>query len=171
MPSVITTAISKPSGDGVSGLKKIWVVEFTALNTFTETAGVITAMALQATKVFFGWAFEPGNAHMTAAFMRSRDNGTLFYEHKLSVRFNRYETTKRNELKIAAAVDLAIIALDRNGKYWLMGRECGMSQDPSIVDLGKAMGDFSGFDMAFMSNEIDLPIEVSSGVVATLALT
>lgn len=171
MTCVVSSVIAKPCGDGVSGLKKIWAVEWDALDTITETANVISALTLDGVKAFFGWSFEPGQAQMTANINRSRENGTLFYEHKLNVKFNRYETTKRSEIKIVAAADLALIALDRNGKYWLLGRVNGMSLESGTGDTGKAMGDFSGFELNFTGMEPDLPIEVSSGVATTLSLT
>jgi hypothetical protein len=171
MTCVLSTAIAKPCGDGVSGLKKIWAVEWDALDSITETAGVITAMTLDGVKAFFGWSFEPGQAQMTANINRSRENGTLFYEHKLNVKFNRYETTKRNEIKIVSAADLAIIALDRNGKYWLLGRVNGMTLESGTGDSGKAMGDFNGFELNFTGMEEDLPIEVNSATVTSLSLT
>lgn len=171
MACVLTTALTKPCGEGVSGLKKVWAVEFTALNTMTVTAGVVTAMALDATKVFFGWEFEPGNASMSNPIQRSRENGTLYYEHKLTVKMNRYETTKKNEIKIISASDVALIALDRNGKYWLLGRENGLTLESGSGSIGAGMGDFSGFELAFTGMEPDFPVEVDSSTVTSLALS
>jgi hypothetical protein len=171
MSCVLTTAIAKPCGDGVSGLKKIWAVEHAALNAITETAGVVTAMTLDAGKAFFGWSFEPGQAQMTAPILRSRENGTTYYEHKLAVKFNRFETTKRNEIKIVAAADTAMIALDRNGKYWLLGKNNGMTLESGTGDSGKAMGDFAGFDLNFTGAEEDLPVEINSATITSLSLS
>lgn len=168
---VLTAAISKPCGNGISGVKKMWAVEHSALGTFTETAGVITAMALDGGKSFYGWEMEPGQGQFTAPIQRSRDNGTTFFEHKATCRFNRYETTKRNEIKIIASADIALIALDRNGKYWLLGKENGLSLESGSGDSGKAMGDFSGFELSFTGMEPDLPIELNSSVVTSLSLT
>jgi len=171
MACIVTTAITKPCGDGIAGIKKLWAVEHPALDTMTLTAGVVTAMALDATKVFLGWDIEVGAAKMTAAIQRNRDNGTLFYEQKIAVKFQRYEVTKRNEIKILATADLAIVALDRNGKYWLLGRENGMSLDSGSADSGQAMGDFNGFELSFTGMEGDLPVELNSSVVTSLALS
>lgn len=171
MTCVLTTALTKPCGEGISGIKKIWAVEHEALNTMTVSAGVVTAMALDASKTFFGWVMEPGAAKISNGIMRSRDNGTLYYEHKATVKFNRWEVTKRNEIKIIAAADIALIALDRNGKYWLLGRENGLSLDSGSADSGQAMGDFSGFELSFTGSEPDMAVEVDSSTVTSLALT
>lgn len=170
MTCVLTTAISKPCGNGKSGIKKMWAVEHSALATVTETAGVVTALTLDAGKSFFGWEMEPGQATFSAPIQRSRENGTTFFEHKASTRFNRYETAKRNEVLIIASADVVIIALDRNGKYWLLGKENGLSVESGQGTVGQAMGDFSGFEIAFTGQEDAPPVEVSSSVVTGLSL-
>jgi hypothetical protein len=89
----------------------------------------------------------------------------------VACKFNRWETTKRNEIKIISAADLLIICLDRNGKYWLCGRENGMSLESGSGAIGANMGDFSGFELSFKSSEIDMPIEINSATVTSLNLS
>ncbi len=171
MSCVLSSAISKPCGNGKSGVKKMWAVEHAALATIAETAGVVTTLTLDGGKSFYGWEMEPGQGTFNSPIQRNRANGTTFYEHKATVKFNRYETTKRNEILIIASADILLIALDKNGKYWLLGKENGLSLESGQGTSGQAMGDFSGFELAFTGEENELPVEINSTVISGLSLS
>lgn len=171
MTCVLSSTISKPCGNGKSGIKKYWAVEHAALATIAETAGVVTTLTLDGGKSFFGWEMEPGQGNFTSPIQRSRENGTTFFEHKATAKFNRYETTKRNEVLIIASADILLIALDRNGKYWLLGKENGLSLEGGQGSSGQAMGDFSGFELSFTGQENEPPVEINSTVISGLSLT
>ena len=61
-----------------------------------------------------------------------------------------------------------VIVLDKNGVYWLCGEDGGLSLMTSTSPLGKAMGDFNGFDLVLGGNEPDSMIEVQGSLIATL---
>lgn len=166
----LTATIAAECKDGKSGISKIWAVERNSADTTTEVAGVITAMVLDGARAFFGWNFAKDSAKYDMDIVPSIETGTETYAHKANFKFYQYETTKRNEMKLAAQASLWMIALDFNGKYWLLGKDRGMDMQASTVTSGAKIGEFNGFELNFMSEEPDAIIEVDSATIATLSL-
>lgn len=171
MPCVLTQGFTLDCKDKVGGLKAIYVVEFDAANTSTLASGEITAMALDATKVFFKYELPKGVSSMTWTVQTNPDNGTTFYESAVVVKLRGISTAKRNELKLLAASPLLLIARDNNDIYWLNGLTTGCDVTVAAVNTGTTMGDAYGMDITFLHRESDLPAKLQSSVVTSLALT
>ncbi len=168
MPCALTSSIALGCKDAVGGLKKIYVTELENKATLTKTAGVVSAFTLATGKRFWVYDFEKEQADLVETINPSSENGTTFYSSELKVRLNKRDTTKRNELILVAVNRLLIIALDRNGIYWLMGEENGAELMPSTSNSGKAMGDFNGYDLVFGSKESAPNIEVTGSLIPSL---
>lgn len=166
----LTSSIALGCKDSVGGIKRIYITELENKATLTKTAGVVTAFTLTTGKKFWTYDFEKETAELTETITRSDENGTTFYAPELKVRLNKRDTIKRNELKLVAVNRCMIIVLDRNGIYWLLGEENGMDLQTSTSVLGKAMGDFNGYDLTFMGKEVDAAAEVTGSLIATLTV-
>lgn len=156
MSCILTAAIAANCKDGVGGISNLWAVELSAVTggTATETAGALTAFALEGGKVMFAWNFAKDSAAIMEDANPSIENGTTFWRHTLEVSFWKWETAKRNELKIAAATPIAFIAKDYNGNYWLLGRSRGLDmQSGSQATSGKLLGDKNGYTLTFAGDE------------------
>jgi len=168
MPCALTSNIALGCMDSVGGLKRIYVTELENKATLTKAAGVITAFTLATTKRFWVYDFEKQNAELTEKINTSNENGTVFYEGELKVSLNKRDVAKRNELALLAVNRLLIIALDRNGIYWLIGEENGATLMPSTSVSGKAMGDRNGYELVFGSMESTQFAEVTAALIPTL---
>lgn len=170
MPCALTTSVPLGCKDSVGGIKRIYVSELANKLTLTKTAGVATAFTLATGKRFWVYDFEKETGEASETITRSDENGSTFYAQELKVRLNKRDTVKRNEIKLLAANNCMVIVLDKNGVYWLCGEDSGMSLMTSTSSLGKAMGDFNGFDLVFSGREIDSMTEVTGSLIAALIL-
>lgn len=168
MSCALTTSISQGCKDSVGGIKRIYVTELANKATLTKVSGVVTAFTLASTKRFWVYDFEKETAEATETITTSQDNGTTFYAQEVKIRLNKRDTVKRNEIKLLAVNNCMVIVLDKNGVYWLCGEDGGLSLMTSTSPLGKAMGDFNGFDLVLGGNEPDSMIEVTGSLIASL---
>lgn len=167
---VLTASIAAECKNGLGGISNLWAVEQNSADTITITAEVVTAMTLTGARVFFGWKFAKDSAIMDMDLTPSIENGTTTYGHKLGMKFWKYETTKRNEIKAIAVAPIMVIAKDSNGVYWLLGKNRGLDMQPSTATTGSKLSDFAGFDLTFMSEEPNLPIEIDVATITSLNL-
>jgi hypothetical protein len=164
----LASSVALGCKDSVGGIKRVYITELANKATLTKTAGVVTAFTLLTGKRFWVYDFEKETAELMETITRSDENGTTFYAQELKLRLNKRDTTKRNEIKLLALNDCMAIALDRNGTYWLAGEENGLSMQTSTSTLGKAMGDFNGFDLVLAGKEVDSMVEVTGSLIAGL---
>ena len=162
MACVLTTGFALDCKDTVGGIKAVYLVESSAKGTITKSpSGTVTAWTLAGGKGFFKYEMRKAT---------SQANGTTFYETELTIQLNKMEVYKRNEIKLLAQNTLLIIALDRNGTYWLLGEGNGCDLTAGTGATGTAMGDFNGWNLTFKAVEEDMPLIVSSGVATSLGL-
>lgn len=164
MSCILTAAIAANCRDGVGGVSGLWAVELGAVTggTSTETAGALTALALEGSKVMFKWNFAKDSAAFMSDLNTSLENGTTFYKQTLECSFWKWETAKRNELKIAATTPICFVVKDNNEQYWLLGMTRGMEmQSGSQATSGKLLGDKNGYTLTFVGDEPDDVIEVT----------
>lgn len=166
---ILTTGFPIPCNDASGGISEFLFFNhsnITGANTITETNGVITAM----TAVDFAHKYVPEKATSTLSDnpQINRENGTRFYAQAANVVLNKMETTKRNEIKLLATALLGIIGKDKQGKYWLMGRESGARMANSESGTGVAMGDRNGYNLNFEAEEVEPLIEVDAAIIEAI---
>ena len=157
--------------DSVGGIKELYLTEFTNLtqSNITVTSGVITAFTLNSTKKFWTFQLEKENAEAIENETSSVENGTIFYEQLVNFTMNKLNSGDRNSIRQIAQNRVLIIVLDNNGVYWLFGRQNGMDKvGANTANTGKAMGDRSGFALAFRGLEPLSSEEVTASLIATL---
>ena len=171
MACVLTTAFALDCKDSVGGIKAVYLVESSAKGTITKsTSGTVTAWTLSGGKNFFKYELRKATSQFTTTVQANQANGTTFYETDLTIQLNKLEVYKRNEIKLLAQNTLLIIALDRNGTYWLLGEGNGCDLTTGAGATGTAMGDFNGWNLTFKAVEEDMPLIVASGVATSLGL-
>jgi hypothetical protein len=162
MDCILTAVIASNCRDGVGGNSKVWAVELSAVGAYTETAGALTAFALEGAKVMFAWNFSKDSAKLSSIVQTSNEAGTTFYQQMLDLSFWKWETVKRNEIKLAAVTPLFFIVKDNNGTYWAAGLTRGLDmQSGGEATTGALLGDKSGYTLQFMGDEIDEPIQIT----------
>lgn len=154
--------------DSLGGLKSVYFIEKGNIASYTEAAGVVTGITLDAGKYFFKYELVKETSSFTETVTASVQNGTIFYAQELSVILNKLQANTRNEILLLAQNSLVAIAEDRNGKYWLLGKDGGLDISGGTAASGVAAGDRSGYELTFSGQEASLAPEVDADIIAGL---
>jgi len=168
MACALTSGYTLYCADSVGGIKKKYYTELANKSTLTSASGVITAFTLSTGKQFFTYELQKETSNVVENITRNEANGTTFYEQVLQFTVRKLQASLRNEIKLLAQNRVMIIALDRNGKYWLLGECNGCEMTNSTAGTCTAMGDFNGYTLNFRGTEEAPMQEVSSGLISTL---
>jgi hypothetical protein len=155
--------------DSVGGIKEIRFIEFALVTGIALSSGnVATGITTSGSAKFWKYQLPKQTSQFTETVNPSTENGTLFYQQDLQVVLNKMDASLRNELLLLAQNRLIAIVLDRNGAYWMLGRNNGLELSAGTAQTGTAMGDRNGYDMTFTALEESPMVTVSSGIVAAL---
>lgn len=168
MPCNLTQNITIDCKDSLGGLKEVLFIEFDNVTTMTEASGVITAITLPTGKQFRRYVMPKETAFFTETPNVSVPNGTVFYQQELTIVINKMAANTRNEVQLLAQNRLIAIALDLNGKYWLLGREQAIDLTGGEGGSGTAHGDRNGYTRAFTGMERFMAPEVMASIIAAL---
>lgn len=168
MACALTQGYTLDCKDSLGGLKSVYFIEKGNVASVTETAGVVTAISLAVGKVFYKYDLVKETSSFTETVTASVQNGTIFYAQELSVILNKLQANTRNEILLLAQNSLVAIAEDRNGKYWLLGKDGGLDISGGTAASGVAAGDRNGYELTFAGQEASLAPEVDSTIIAAL---
>lgn len=169
----LITGYERDCSDSVGGLQTIYITEFQNVpqGNITASSGTITAMSCTSGKKFWTYELDKNSAELVETVKRSQENGTLYYEGKLTINLKKLSAKNQNNINKLAKNLLLIIVKDSNGVYWLLGQTRGADfEDGGTGKTGKAMGDLSGYEISFMSNEPSPMNVVTSSLLATLTV-
>lgn len=168
MACALTTGFTLDCRNSNGGIEAVYFTEIENKATLSASASVIDTFTLDTGKQFFKYELRKKTSIFEQNIQVNNENGTVFYEQTLSVKLDKLETTKRNEILLLAQNNLMVIIKDNNGKYWLMGETRGALLNGGKGSTGTAYGDMSGFELTFMGEEAELSKEVDSSLLATL---
>lgn len=168
MSCALTQGYNLDCRDSVGGVKEVYISELGNITAAPVTSGTITSITMVTGSQFRKYQLQPQTASFEDAIQTNSANGTIFYEPSFTMTIRKLQASLRNEIRLLAQNKLALIVLDRNGKYWALGFTNGMELQNSKVMSGKAMGDFNGYELAFKGAE-ELPAcEVSGSLISAL---
>lgn len=168
MSCALTTGFTLDCRQSNGGIEAVYFTEIANKATLTAASGVITAFTLAAAKKFFKYELRKKTGQLEQNIQVNNENGTVFYEQTLTVKLDKLEVNKRNEILLLAKNNLMVIVKDNNGKYWLVGETRGALLSAGKGTTGTAFGDMSGFELTFTGEEPELAKEVDSTLIATL---
>ena len=168
MPCALTSGYKLGCRDNVGGITEVRLIAF---NSVTGTIGVNASGVVTGTfpsSGFYKYEVPNGAGQFTETVNASTENGTIFYQQELTFPISRMDQNVRNEIRLLGLNRLMAIVTDRNGKYWLLGRNNGIDITGGTAQTGTAMGDRNGYEMTFTGME-ELPCsEVSSSIISAL---
>lgn len=168
MSCALTQGYNLDCRDSVGGVKEVYISELGNITAAPASSGTISSVTMVTSSQFRKYQLQPQTASFEDAIHTNSNNGTIFYEPSFSMTIRKLQASLRNEIRLLAQNKLAIIVLDRNGKYWALGFTNGMELQNSKVVSGKGMGDFNGYELVFKGAE-ELPAcEVSSSLISAL---
>jgi hypothetical protein len=150
--------------DQIGGLKTAWLMDFGGLGTVTLGSND-EATDASGTGTLFQYDLKGSGNTMETTANVSRDNGTSFFSTVLSLSLPKLTKEDQKELKLLSFQRVAILIEDRNGSFFLLGKDHGCELTSASMQTGGAMGDASQYVMEFTSEEA-LPPNFVEGATA-----
>ena len=104
-----------------------------------------------------------GNSFTTTA-TTSKDTGTTFFSTVLSVTLPKLSKEDRAEFTLLAYGRCSIVAADRNGNAFLIGKENGCTVTSAVITSGDARGDMQGTVIEFLAEEGQAPDFINGAI-------
>jgi hypothetical protein len=171
MSCILTTGFSHDCKDAVGGVQNIWLVEYEALSAFTMSSGEVSAMTLTGGKAFFKYELPKDTASFTTTITPSVENGTTFNSTELNIKLRKLSTAKRNEIKTLSVARLIAIVKTNESQFWAMGLYRGMDMTAGSHATGIGIGDMTGSDLTFTTQEKEPPAIVQNSVLSSLSIS
>ena len=170
MSCFITSGEQLGCSDSIGGIKKVYIVGGGGSVTgYTyDVDGAITGATSTSGTTLYGFELKRGVSSLTQTLQKSFENGTAFFQTELVISLYKYDSEKRNKLKVLSQNDtLQIIAIDQNGVQYLLGQTNYSFLSAGDATSGQNLGDKNGFSMTFQSQEPE-PARVIEGALATV---
>ena len=168
MSCAIVSGVSNVCRDSIGGIKYVLITETANIASTTSASGNISAMSLNAGKVFYRFDMTQATGNYNQTTKPNLANGSYYVEQTVNFKIPKFTATIAYQIKNLGQQPVSIIVYTMNGDFILLGGTNGMNMTDSTQGSGTAMADFSGFDLNFMAQESDLALTVDSAVVATL---
>lgn len=163
MPCIIASGRETSCKDAVGGIKGVYIHNYTEwfLNaTSVVTDGVVTAIE---DKVLDGGALTPFNLYyfqvrremcsLEVSVNSSPENGTTFFEQRLTINVNKLSQDDANKMKLLAYGRPQIVVEDNQGNLIMLGAKNGMDVTSGSISAGQSFGDRNGVTLEFTGRE------------------
>lgn len=163
--------IARDCSASMGGIVRVLLANHADVTALTIADGVITAITMATGKTFYEYALRLGTSNLTHSRQINAENGVNYVQSSLQMVFNRMETAKRLEITAIAQADLAAIVEDANGVFWFLGKDHPVTISAEEDGTGTARSDRNGYSVTLQDNSLQLPLEVSSSIIAGLLPT
>jgi len=154
--------------DNTGGMANVWITDFTNITSITSSTGD-TITSISGSGTFYEFQLIRTSSQMTETVNASLENGTIFYTQEVVLYFAKLEQVKRNILKtLGQSPRLAVVMLDNNGNYFLLGQTYGMYVSAGSNVTGKALGDANGYNLTLQAMEPN-PMNELAGTLSSVA--
>lgn len=163
--------IAKDCDNNIGGIQKLYITDFCNIDSISYTSpedGSIADITLNSGTQFYEFEFNRNTSNFTDSAVVNPENGSLFYEQKVTLKIPRREKSKRNTLATLMQKDLAVIVKDQNGIYWLLGEANGLLVESLPSETGTAKGDFNGYTINLSGEEPVAAREVDESIISGL---
>jgi hypothetical protein len=159
----LTRGRKVPCKDIISGISRVWLVDFGDLGTVTETSDEITD--LSGTFTAFQYDCHGANS-FEQTVNSSRENGTTFVEQVINLQFSKLSKEDNAELKLIAFGRPHICIETRAGDFLQFGTVHGCELTGGSIVSGTAFGDLQGYTLTFTAQEAKPANFISGGTSA-----
>ena len=136
--------------DGIGGIKKIVLTDFTNVDSFTlDSDEVVTAIIANDAQEIYTYELPTQTGSFEETINFNRDAGTIFYTQTVNVMLNKLSAAKRLELQNVATARVVVFVNDSNDNWWAVGYEYGADLSTATAGTGTVLGDMNGFTLAF----------------------
>jgi len=127
----------------IGGVEKVWIGTYSADQAYTfDALNIITGVVNGVTVYLMEQDMEFAGLNQTGNF--SRENGTVFYESVLSVKFIELTAELRNLVIALGRAPIFAVVKSNAGTYYACGVESAGRATAGVASLGIAQGDLNG---------------------------
>ena len=145
--------------DATGGIKGVYFVNFTEtlISNAQISSQTITAFASgeDAGLTAYFYQLRREMASLEISVNSSPENGTTFFEQRVTMNFNKLTQADADALKVLAYGRPHIIVEDNQENLILLGALNGMDVTSGSISTGQAFGDRNGFTLEFTGRETD----------------
>lgn len=154
---LLTGGVTKGCDNNMGGVLAVYLTDKDNVTAVTSTSGHITGftMAGSPTAVFYEFEFNRNTASFDENEPINIENGSAYYEQKITLVIPKRDLSKRNAIKTLAQRDLVAIVKDGNGIYWYVGEENGLLLTELTSGSGLVKADGSKYTLVLMAEELD----------------
>ena len=163
--TLITSGILKNCDNNVGGITNIYITDFDNVLSVTSSTGLISAIGMASGTQFYEYEFIKNTSTFSEKGTIAIENGTAFFEQTVTLKLAKRQKTTRNNIALLLHKELAIIVLDSNGTYWLVGEVRGANVSDVPSESGTNAGDFNGYTITFIGQEPNAAQEITGSVV------
>jgi len=150
----------------VGGIEEVYIGTFDGLVTYTRDADDIITVLNDNPNSVSCYKFEQDIefAGLVGTMTASRENGTVFYENVLSVKFVQLSADLRNLVKALGRAPIFAVVKSNAGEYYLLGDESAGRASEGESSLGTAFGDMNGSTLSFTFKSAN-PVSLCEGTI------
>jgi hypothetical protein len=165
---ILTGGISKGCTGNVGGIKKLYITDFCNITSFVEASGgEIGTINMSGATLFYEFQFNKNSSTFQEEISGDQAAGSQINTQTVTLVLARREKSKRDTLQLLMGFkELAVIVLDSNGIYWLLGQENGMIMTTNTSVSGTAAQDANNYTLTLIGEEPTLANEVLAATVA-----
>lgn len=127
----------------IGGVEKVWIGTYSADQAYAyDGDNIITGVTSGVTVYLMEQDMEFAGLNQTGQF--SRENGTVFYESVLSVKFIELTAELRNLVIALGRAPIFAVVKSNAGEYYACGVESAGRATAGVASLGIAQGDLNG---------------------------
>ena len=134
--------------NSIGGVELVYIGTYASDATYALDANdIITGVTDGGTVYNFEQDIEFAGLEQTGNF--SRENGTVFYESVLSVKFIELDAALRNTVLALGKAPVFAVVKSNAGHHYLLGLESAGRATEGTASLGVAQGDMNGATLSF----------------------
>lgn len=181
------TGFNTSCGSNLASIKKLYIGQFeSATFTFSYQAGAVdqdgnqiiedvatAALVEDASHAYHPWVefgFRKNSSEMTVEMTRN-DNGSYYFTNGVNLVFAKQDQAKRLALQATASGECAMVVLDSNGIYWLIGAENPVTASTLSATTGVAVSDANQYSLTLSADEAYMPIPLDATAASTIITT
>lgn len=163
----ITHGRVEPCKDAMAGLRNIYFIneQIDANFIYKETfvgSGVYVVDTdfsesidyIDAIQYMYKFELKSNENVYDQEIVTSRENGTTFFRQTLTVKLKKQDVATHNAVKTLAYAKPRILVENNEGQFFLVGLLRGADLTAGSINSGGALGDFSGYSLTFVAEEL-----------------
>lgn len=159
----------EPCKSSNGGLKSVYFITSGLIDPSTVVYDTVNTDAIASiTGTITGVKYDlKGTNSFEQTIVSSRENGTTYFEQKLSLSLKKLTVKDHKELKLLSYGRPQVIVEDNNGNLFFAGLVHGLETTGGTIVTGTALGDHSGYTLEISGQE-PVPANFLAGAISTV---